>query len=102
MLLIQRLSRFARKPTRDKYLAIEATLRHILIGRRMQQRAWRAADLQIHLEPGFPLNNFVTEISPHDAMFNNSPKHYVSVGLSALQIINYSIEQGFAHFNTGM
>jgi SAM-dependent methyltransferase len=48
----------------------------------------------LELERTFPLRNFDTEISPNDAMFDNS-EHYVRVGLSALELIEYAIVRGF-------
>jgi len=44
----------------------------------------------LELDVTFPLRNFLTEISPNDAMFDNSA-HYVNVGLSALRVLEYAI-----------
>jgi Methyltransferase domain len=46
------------------------------------------------LDESFPLMNFVTEISPNDAMFDSSP-HYINVSLSALKVIEYAIAKYF-------
>jgi SAM-dependent methyltransferase len=48
----------------------------------------------LDLETPFPLKQFVTEVSPNDAMFDTS-EHYVRVGLSALKVIEYAINHGF-------
>jgi len=45
---------------------------------------------ELDLHANFPLTPFVREVSPNDAMFDTSD-HYLSVGLSALQIIEYAI-----------
>lgn len=43
------------------------------------------------LPPGFPFPGMGTEISPQDTMFDGSHAHYLSVGLSALRIIETAI-----------
>lgn len=49
------------------------------------------------LPPNFPLQNFLTEVSPADAMYavDLSSEHYIGVGLSALKIFEYAIIEGF-------
>ena len=60
----------------------------------------------LELPPDFPLTNFLTEVSSADAMFLldkthggmgdiEAGHHYVSVGLSALQIFEYAIMEDF-------
>jgi SAM-dependent methyltransferase len=49
---------------------------------------------KIEIPDDFPLKNIVTEISPHDEMFD-SPEHYIDVGLSALKLFEHAIEQGY-------
>jgi len=46
----------------------------------------------------FPLKDFVTEVSPNDSMFDSS-NHYVSVGLSALKMLDYAVDHGFTRPN---
>jgi SAM-dependent methyltransferase len=48
----------------------------------------------LELGKTFPLQNLLTEVSPNDSMFD-SPAHYVNVGLSALKVFQYAIDQGF-------
>jgi SAM-dependent methyltransferase len=40
------------------------------------------------LPPGFPFPNLITDLSPHDTMFDGRGDHYLKVGLSALEAID--------------
>jgi SAM-dependent methyltransferase len=44
----------------------------------------------LQLNEVFPLGNFLTEVSPNDAMFDSSA-HYLNVGLSALKVLEHAI-----------
>jgi len=47
----------------------------------------------LQLETDFPLKNYLVEVSENDQMFDIS-EHYVKVGLSALKLIDYAIDNG--------
>jgi SAM-dependent methyltransferase len=49
------------------------------------------------LPTDFALRNVVTDLSPNDSMYyvNESSAHYLSVGLSALQIVEAAVAEGF-------
>ena len=54
----------------------------------------------LDLGTSFPLNNFITEVSSNDAMFDTS-EHYLRAGLSALNIIEYAIDYGIMGADNG-
>ncbi|MGH9809128.1 MAG: class I SAM-dependent methyltransferase, partial [Terriglobia bacterium] len=45
-------------------------------------------------DPEFPLAEFITEVSPNDGMFSD-PNHYLRVGLSALEIFEHAMTEGY-------
>ncbi len=48
----------------------------------------------LSLPADFPFAALVTEISPNDTMFGGSPEHYLSVGISALRVIEDAARHG--------
>ena len=48
----------------------------------------------LSLPVGFPFPTLVTDISPNDTMFDGRTEHYLSVGMSALRVIEHAAQDG--------